>query len=109
DACERIRASRQKLGRVNRQETRHYLLSGKLWCGYCLENKPMELRDKNFGKMRCQQQINRGSSEFRYLCAAKERGYEKCGQKIVRCKVIDPQVIDALFQASQRLPTDIEA
>jgi hypothetical protein len=108
DACQRVREKRAPKRGGNAQKN-HYLLSGKLWCGHCLEKRIATLDDKNYGRMHCQSHTRSNGRQRRYHCVSHRRGYERCSQKIVNCEVIDAQVIEALIQVSAEMPADIES
>jgi len=107
DVCQGIR---QKHGGLHLKVAAPilYLLAGKLWCSYCLASKETSLKDNKYGLMYCRNHKQRYSETLRYYCPSQDRGYGKCGQKIVGCKSIDSQVIEALLRIAQTLSPEVE-
>jgi hypothetical protein len=71
-----------------------YLFHDRAYCSRCLMNKPHEIVDDKYGKLRVTWLSTHHYSVYRCLCH--ERGYAKCGQKAVPSDVIDQQVIAIL-------------
>ena len=71
-----------------------YLLHDRVYCARCVLNKPDELTDENYAKMRVSWNPRKQDGDYR--CLSAERGYQKCGQKAHDSKSIDTQVIGAL-------------
>jgi DNA invertase Pin-like site-specific DNA recombinase len=105
DACQHARTKRGP-GRRTKSERNPYLLSGKLWCGFCLE-KSSSFTDRNYGKMHCYVG-GKDRNDRRYQCISHLRGYERCGQKSVKAAVLEAQVIEALLKLSSSIPPDVE-
>ena len=90
--------------RKNPHVVEDQLLSGLLYCARCLARKPLGLKDDNYGKRRSH--TLRLTRKY-YECAATKRGYEHCGQHMVKQEIIDAQVIEALHHLHERLPPNV--
>ncbi len=71
-----------------------YALHDRVFCVYCLANKPHELADDNYGRMRAYWHTENKVAHYR--CLAKDRGYAVCGQLPVRANDLDAQVANIL-------------
>ncbi len=93
---EQAQQARKHLTKVRRSPSvlNTYVLHGRVFCARCISEKPTELNDKNFGKMRPAYRDRYGTS--RYRCLARDRGYSKCEQPQVDVNFIDEQVVYAL-------------
>lgn len=108
EACQSAR-SRRSVGRgVSKGERAPYLLSGKIWCGFCRARQTAGLRDKNFGRMHCHTSTSKGRHYRRYQCKSKYRGYGECEAPVSHCNVVEQQVIEILLAASDTMPVDVE-
>ncbi len=63
-------------------------------CARCTAEKPTDLADANYGKMRPSWNTKRGMGWYR--CIARDRGYHQCTQPLMQVSSIDEQVIEEL-------------
>jgi bifunctional DNA-binding transcriptional regulator/antitoxin component of YhaV-PrlF toxin-antitoxin module len=91
-------AVREKMARTFKTERtmRTYVLHDRVYCARCIANKPLELVDEHYGKMR--PGWNPSMVRAYYRCLARDRGYHECGQCYVAEELIDEQVVNALSQ-----------
>ena len=73
---------------------RIYVLHDRVYCARCVAHKPHGLTDENYGRMRPKYDRQRGYAQYR--CLSYDRGYEKCGQRVVTVNKIDEQLVDVL-------------
>jgi site-specific DNA recombinase len=108
---DRVQAVIAKNGKqpINPRKVVPYLLSGKLYCAHCLENRPPGIRDPKYGIMWGKRKTWRGKQTQQYFCSCEERGYPKCKQGIYVADDINQQVIDVLFDLESRLPSNVQA
>lgn len=93
EACQ---AARQKLSRNRRppEVIRTYILHDRVYCAHCMSVKPTELTDANFAKMR--PSWNPKQNQGWYRCMARDRGYQRCKQPLIRVDSLDEQVVREL-------------
>lgn len=102
DAVQAVRSEHAR-AKKNPRIVEDQLLTGLIYCARCLAQKPLGSKDNNYGKMR-----SHHIKHHRYYeCAAMKRGYQPCGQRMVRQEVINSQVIEALHHLHERLPDDV--
>ena len=101
--CQTVRAE-HAVRRKNPRLIQDHLLTGIIYCARCLARKPHGLKDNSYGKMYVHPM---GKHSRYYECSASRRGYDLCGQKMVREEVIDQQVIEALFHLHEKLPPNV--
>ena len=68
-----------------------YVLHHRLYCARCVTSKPHELVDARYGKMR--PRWNPRTERGEYLCLARDRGYEECGQGYVLSEFVNEPVL----------------
>jgi hypothetical protein len=73
---------------------RVYALHDRVYCARCVAEKPTELVDDRYGKIRVGWSERDGHGNYR--CLARDRGYHQCAQPMVADFLIDQQVIQAL-------------
>ncbi len=103
DQCQAVRGEHSRMNK-NPHVVEDQLLTGLIYCARCLDRKKPDLKDANFGKM----YVHAVQNHWRYYeCAAVRRGYDRCGQRMVRQENIDNQVIAALHNLHERLPPNV--
>jgi site-specific DNA recombinase len=93
EACQQARRLLAKKRRPP-ERTRTYILHDRVFCLRCTVQKPANLLDANYGKMRPSWDPKRQQGWYR--CIARDRGYHRCEQPVVVTDLIDEQVIAAL-------------
>lgn len=97
DHCQEVRAGFAK-AKVVPDKHRIYVLHDRVYCAECLANKPDELADEYYGKMR--PFWHTSNEKAYYRCLANQRGYESCGQPFISVRNLDEQVVEALSHLS---------
>jgi DNA invertase Pin-like site-specific DNA recombinase len=92
----RCKEVREGFGGVQQPEakTRIYALLNRVYCAHCFLDKPEDLIDNNYGKMRPQFLTTIHRSYYR--CLTFDRGYARCGQKRMRVTYLDDDVVNLL-------------
>ena len=89
DKCQTARTKLTK-HRTNPSVVRTYVLHNKVYCSRCVANRPTNIQDSNYGKMR--PAWNKRRDEGNYRCLARDRGYHSCEQGYVTANILDEQV-----------------
>lgn len=112
EACQHVRAGLARIFKTEKQ-MRTYILHDRVYCARCVANKPADLSDDRYGKMR-PGWVERDQTAF-YRCLCRDRGYAKCGQSYTPDTAINDQVVHELSQLSipagfrQRVETAVQS
>ncbi len=93
DLCLNVRAGMVSHYNENPTE-RSYTFHDRVFCGFCLMNKPEGIVDANYGRMRPKFSNKMGCGH--YHCLAVQRGYARCGQSQIPTHLVDEQVLAML-------------
>ncbi|MBN8633939.1 MAG: recombinase family protein [Anaerolineae bacterium] len=103
EQCQAVREDHARKHK-NPRTVQPHLLMGLIYCARCLAQKPVGSKDNSHGKMYTHPM---GKGARYYECSATRRGYDPCGQKLVREESIDTQVVETLFRLHEKLPPDV--
>ncbi len=92
--CQDVRKSMTPKFNQSGVITRTYALHDRVFCALCVANKPADLLDDNYGKMR-PAFISRDDRGY-YRCTTRLRGYKGCEGKYVPVDDLDQQVVAIL-------------
>ncbi|MEP7288827.1 MAG: recombinase family protein [Chloroflexota bacterium] len=91
--CQEVRAG-MSVTVKSASTTRIYALHDRVYCTQCIANKPADLLDDNYGKMR--PSFIKRTGKGWYQCIARVRGYDKCSERLIAANDLDHQVVEIL-------------